>query len=184
VHSCQIVKCRRSGTLKCSHCSLVWYCSQECESADRICHRAVCHSDLSRRLCGLRDVILKHKCGNVYLSSFMNDVAFYGNKHNISAFGPWRVERCCAICGSDVGRPPPIKNAVDFLYKQREIRYYRSDKCLEVDKLLCQTTLACTTLCRDANRRKVILLFELALQIDPDTACLIALLFHSLCTCW
>ncbi len=181
---CQFCHCPHFGTLRCSYCHLMWYCPKACQLSDWTCH---CHLD--RRLCALRDSLLKYNkfsLGNtIYLSNSVGCVWVDGNRYNLTAFRSPTKESNCVICEANVGGDGPLlKNRVSFLYKQNVIDYYRCNKCLAADRLLCQTTLACTTLCRDANRRKVVLLFELALQIDPDVSCLIALLFHSLCTCW
>ena len=184
---CQYAECQSAGTMPCTACHMVYYCSTKCRNEDWCVHQSVCHQELPKRLKGLLLFLLAFEDDSaiINLSGCMDDTEMNGKQHNISAFGGWGIINRCVFCSviitSVVYDPYAECHGV---FERRVVKYYRCGACATAEKLLCARQFVDTAQCCATNHcKRVLLLHVLKPNIIPDMVHYIANLFSSLCCC-
>lgn len=180
--SCQNIYCLAKGTLKCSHCRFVFYCSNSCQHYDWVVHKFVCYPSLSQRLCGLARLQVLTNTQYATLSTGNYSIDLDGLYYQVSAFNGDIGKHFCIVCGKKISYKGPL-NDIKVKFISTKVTYYRCDDCIQNDRIICENSFRETGVCRKSICDNIILFHYISNDFPCDIIHVILYLFIQISCC-
>lgn len=150
---CRAEHCGKKGTIVCSECDIVYYCSTYCRDTDWITHRDVCYTALNERLIALYRLAVEYDFLGDGFNLSETHMMWSGsddpyNDQSYSEVGAFASkELSCACC--DNKHWDGLDLYTGFVcFEGVTLNYSMCTKCVEEERRLCDNTLCEKTLCK------------------------------------